>query len=294
MNVEHEPIVLTAPAKVNLYLHVTSRRPDGYHELDSLIAFTDVEDIVTVTPAERMSLTSDGPFSHVMPGDADDNLAVRAARRLRKAVGLEGVGAAIHIEKHVPVLAGLGGGSSDAAAVLHALVQMWNIDTSTIDLPALALELGADVPVCLARRASRVTGVGETLSDAPHLPDVGLLLVNPGIELSTKSVFEHRAGGLSPADPIKEAPRDARHLADLLADRENDLTEPAMKLAPVVREVIQTIERLPGCRIARMSGSGASCFGIFDDRDAAKAAAAEIDRENWWVHPGRLRMSVPM
>jgi len=185
--------------------------------------------------------------------------------------------------------AGLGSGSVDAAAVLRGLAEMWQVDTQKVDLMEVGFSLGTDIPACLVSDSVLVAGVGELLEPGPPLPPAGLVLVNPGITLATPNVFNARKGGFSPEDRLTETPESVDHLVRLLEDRTNDLTEPAIRIAPVVREVLGEIERLPGCRLARMSGSGATCFGIFDDESAAESAAGMLDIDGWWVRPTRFR-----
>jgi 4-diphosphocytidyl-2-C-methyl-D-erythritol kinase len=278
---EASAITVAAPAKVNLYLHVVGRRADGYHLLDTLMVFTELGDRVTVEPAEGLTLESDGAFADRLPGDPNDNLVIRAARALAEAAGVPAK-AHIRLTKDLPVSAGLGSGSSDAAAALKALSRLWQIPDGKVDLPALALTLGADVPACLMAAPVFVGGIGEVLSPAPRLPPVDILLVNPGVQLATLSVFAARRGGFNPESRFTESPRDVRALADLLADRENDLAEAATRLSPVVREMLRAIAAAPGCRLARMSGSGATCFGLFDDAETAARAKDQLERYDWW------------
>lgn len=274
-------LVLTAPAKVNLYLHVTGRRADGYHLLDSLIVFTALSDQLEVGLADGMSFIIEGAFAD-NAGPLDDNLVLCAARALAGAAKLD-KGMAARLVKNIPTAAGLGGGSADAAAALGGLMRLWDIPRDAVDLPALALELGADIPVCLAAKPSFVGGVGELIEAAPTLPDVGLLLVNPGVALATPSVFAGRRGGFSPPDRFSESPSNAEALAGLLSERDNDLTEAAIRLAPVIADVLAELESTPGCHLARMTGSGATCFGLFDDEAAATNAAGELQRDGWWA-----------
>jgi 4-diphosphocytidyl-2-C-methyl-D-erythritol kinase len=274
-------IAVVAPAKVNLYLHVVGRRSDGYHLLDTLMVFTELGDGLTVETANKLTLETDGPFVASLPDDHDDNLVMKAARKLAEAAGIR-PRARIRLTKNLPVSAGLGSGSSDAAATLKALSRLWDIASDKVDLPALALTLGADVPACLVAEPQFVGGIGEELTPAPRLPAVDILLVNPGVQLSTPSVFGARRGGFSPDARFTETPRDVRDLAALLKERENDLTEAASRLSPIVRDVIGAIEKTPGCRLARMSGSGATCFGLFDDAETAERAKEQLERYDWW------------
>ncbi|MEE8443780.1 MAG: 4-(cytidine 5'-diphospho)-2-C-methyl-D-erythritol kinase [Alphaproteobacteria bacterium] len=274
---------LSAPAKINLYLHVTGRRPDGYHLLDSLVVFADIADRLVFRLADKLDLDMRGPFAGDC-GPVEDNLVLRAARALRQAAGISAC-ATIELTKNIPPAAGLGGGSADAAAALKGLARLWNIAEGDVDLTALGLEIGADVPVCLAGVPSFVGGIGDELAAAPDLPAAGLLLVNPGVSLATPSVFAARRGGFTPAGQFTDAVGSAAELAALLAERNNDLTEAATRLAPAIGDVTGALRSLPGCRLARMTGSGATCFGLFDSRDIAAAAAAGIEREGLWVYP---------
>lgn len=278
---------LTAPAKINLYLHVTGRRDDGYHLLDSLIVFTGLADALEILPGRELSLSVEGEFAE-KAGPDDENLVLRAARALAQQANIDR-GMTARLMKNIPAAAGLGGGSADAAATLLGLMQFWNIAEADVDLPGIALGLGADIPVCLAGRPSFVAGIGEVITPAPALPGAGLLLVNPGVALSTPSVFARRRGGFSPPAIFSDTPSDAGELAALLADRGNDLTEAAIALAPVIGDVLAELESLPGCHLARMSGSGATCFGLFDDEAAATRAAVAIARDGWWIKPTMIR-----
>jgi len=275
--------VQRAPAKLNLYLHVVGRRADGYHELDSLVAFATVADVVSAAPAERLTLRIDGPFAASAPGD-ETNLVLRAARALAAAAGVER-GAALTLTKNLPAAAGLGGGSADAAACLRALCAIWAVDLPPDRIAALALDLGADVPVCLLGEAAFVGGVGERLEVAPRLPPAALLLVNPGVPLPTHSVFRRFKGPLTESARFVEAPKDVDRLTAMLRDRRNDLEPPARELVPEIDRALALLRALPAARLARMTGSGASCFAIFASRaEAARAEALLRSAEpSWWA-----------
>ena len=277
---------LRAPAKVNLYLHITGRRDDGYHLLDSLVVFTALSDRLELEPADGMSLSVEGAFAD-KAGPDDTNLVLRAARVLAEAADMD-EGMRARLDKNIPVAAGLGGGSADAAAALRGLMQLWDISPDDVDLPALALELGADVPVCLASKPAFIGGVGERVESAPALPDAGILLVNPGIALATPSVFAGRRGGFSPPGRFDESPASVEALAALLRERDNDLADAAIRLAPVIADVLAALKTVPGCRLARMTGSGATCFGLFDDEASAVDGAGALRREGWWVQATRI------
>ena len=283
-----ESIVVSAPAKLNFYLHVLGRRDTGYHDLDSLVVFAAVGDVVSVPPAAEISLQIDGPFADDVPGGGD-NLVLRAAEALAERTGMQ-AGAAITLTKNLPVASGIGGGSADAAATIKALVRLWGVHPGTHDLSGLALDLGADVPVCLFGRPAFMGGIGEQLEPAPDLPDAALVLVNPGVAVSTPEVFGARVGDFSSVARFEDEPVNAAVLADVLRGRGNDLFAPAMKVAPEIGEVISVIEATDGCLLARMSGSGATCFGLYETMAAADAAthAIQAARAAWWATAARL------
>ncbi len=268
-----------APAKVNLFLHVTGRRGDGYHLLDSLAVFPAVGDVVSVVPGEALTLSITGRFGGVLR-EEPDNLLLRAARVLRPegCVGLL-------LEKNLPVASGIGGGSADAAAALCLLARYWGIETP---LGGVALELGADVPVCLDSKPARMGGVGEILSPAPQLPRFGMVLVNPGVAVPTPAVFRARQGGFTPPAVLPAGWADAAGMAADLARCTNDLQAAAIGIQPVIGQVLEVLAGLEGALLARMSGSGATCFAIFATPEAATAAAAAINQPGWWCWGGGL------
>ena len=280
-----------AAAKLNLYLRVVDRRRDGYHVLDSLVAFADVGDVVHAAPAERITLTIDGPFAEalVRTGPAGDNLVLRAARGLQSLTGSD-AGARLTLTKNLPIASGIGGGSADAAATLEALIALWGVQPDAKQLDALALSLGADVPVCRAGRPCRMQGIGEQLTMLDHLPGAALVLVNPGAPLATKAVFGARTAAFSaPLDGVPP-PRDVAALADLVRQGGNDLEAPARALAPAVGSVLDALRASRGCLVAAMSGSGATCFGLFDSDAAAAAAEAQLRAQPaWWTAATRLQ-----
>ncbi len=265
-----------APAKVNLFLHVLGRRADGLHLLDSLVVFAGIGDSVTLDPAP--GLTLDGPEAGGLAAEPD-NLVMRAARGLGFAGGLR-------LTKRLPVASGIGGGSADAAATLRLLSRA----TGIVVPPGLAASLGADVPVCLAARPQRFGGIGDVLSDPPRLPGFGLVLANPRVALATPEVFRARGGGFSSPPRLPAAWPDAAAMVVDLALTCNDLQAPATALRPVVAEVLAAMGALPGCLLARMSGSGATCFGIFADAAAATRAAGLLPPA-WWGWGGGLHES---
>ncbi len=274
-----------APAKVNLNLLVTGRRSDGYHLLDSVVVFGPAADTLHADPADGLTLRVTGPFAAGLVAEPD-NLVLRAARALAGWAGRP-PGAALVLEKCLPVASGIGGGSADAAAALRLLCRLWDIHPLAPDLARIALSLGADVPACLLSRPVRMTGVGEGLSPLPPLPPCGLLLVNPGVPVATAAVFKARTAPFScPAD-LPDRWTDARRLASSLAAGGNDLQAPALGLAPVIGEVLAALRALPGCLLARMSGSGATCFGLFADGGSAAAAGDRLGG-GWWRSGGPL------
>ena len=276
-----------APAKLNLHLHVVGRRPDGYHLLDSLVVFAGAADRLTVEPATDLSLVIDGPFAEGLMGEPD-NLVLRAARALAKHAGIRPHGRVV-LEKNLPIASGIGGGSADAAAALRLLCRFWSIDASASDLHRIGLGLGADVPVCLMSRPARMSGIGEHVVRFGEMPDVGLVLINPGVVVSTPSVFKARIAAFSSvADLEPDATRSAGALAQMLWATTNDLEAPAIGVAPVIAEVMAALRSAPRCLLARMSGSGATCFGLFGSPAEAKEAAGSLARPGWWAWAGGL------
>ena len=281
------PIML-APAKINLYLHVVGRRPDGYHLLDSLIVFATTGDSVTAEPDADLSLAIDGPFAEKLAAD-DDNLVLRAARGLRDLTGAT-AGARITLTKNLPVASGIGGGSADAAATLRALAALWAVAPERDALAQLALKLGADVPVCLDSKPSFNGSIGEEIVSAGALPQAHLLLVNPGVATPTPAVFRARSAGFSQPARWIAPPADARALAEALKARHNDLTDAAIIVTPVIREVLNAIGRTQDCLLARLSGSGATCFGLYASAGAAEAARQQVSAAypGWWAVATRI------
>ena len=275
-----------APAKVNLFLHVTGRRADGYHLLDSLAVFGPAADFLEATRAAALTLSVEGPFGAALAGESD-NLVLRAARALADAAGVAPRAAALRLAKRLPVASGIGGGSADAAAALRLLDRFWGLGFGADRLAALAAGLGADVPVCVRSRPARMAGVGGELSPAPVLPGCGLLLANPGVALETPAVFRARTGAFSEPAELPERWPDAAAMARDLGSLRNDLEPPAIALCPPVGEALATLRALPGCLLARMSGSGATCFGLFADAAAARRASESLPAA-WWNAAGGL------
>jgi 4-diphosphocytidyl-2-C-methyl-D-erythritol kinase len=287
-----DSLVENAPAKVNLTLRVSARRADGYHEIESLVAFADVGDRLRFSPGGDLVLTVRGPRA-AAAGEGKDNLVHKAARALaarRPGVVL----GAFDLDKRLPVAAGLGGGSSDAAAALRLIGKANRINGDDPDLYAAARATGADVPVCLDPRPRIMRGIGDVLSGPLKLPPLPALLVNPGVALPTKAVFaawQRAAAAPVPHDiAALEELANAGELVQLLVTQANDLERPAIALQPVIGEVLAALRGLPGCSLARMSGSGATCFALFTTGTAA-GKAADIMRGKyppWWVQPTTL------
>ncbi|OJX70241.1 4-(cytidine 5'-diphospho)-2-C-methyl-D-erythritol kinase [Magnetospirillum sp. 64-120] len=287
------PVSVDAWAKVNLFLHVTGKRDDGYHLLDSLVVFAGIGDTVAVAPAESLGLTVTGPTAPLLDDLDGDNIVLTAARKLATLCGVQ-ANAHITLTKRLPVAAGIGGGSADAAAALRALMTLWQVSPNTTRLHDLALSLGADVPVCLRGTPTRMFGIGEKLEAAPTLPPAWLVLVNPRIGLSTPAVFKARQGCFRDALPLTNAPRDAADLAVQLRYRANDLAAAAQSLVPEITQALDLLNNTPNCLLARMSGSGATCFGLYADPASAQAAASQIlsHRPGWWCHAAPM-LSTP-
>jgi len=277
--------VRSAHAKVNLWLNVVGRRPDGYHLLDSLVAFVDLADTLDVRPSDRLSLELAGSQAAGLAADPD-NLVLKAARLLADRAGVA-PRATIRLGKHIPVAAGLGGGSADAAAALRALSELWRVALPEEELFDLAASLGADVPMCLAGHTALVSGIGERLQPAPALPPTAILLVNPGTPLPTRDVFEARRGPFSTAVPVTQPWHDLPELVTALVRRGNDLSDAAISLRPAIAEVLTFLHNSRGARYAAMSGSGATCFALYDSLGAAQRASASMPPA-WWRHAGAL------
>lgn len=279
-------MIETAYAKVNVALHVRARRDDGYHALESLFAFAERGDQLSAVATDdgAIDLIIDGPFGGALEA-GPGNLVVKAARALQAYLG-DQRGAAIRLTKILPVASGIGGGSADAAATLRLLARLWDVRIEAEELAGLALDLGSDVPACVASVTQMVTGRGEGLRRhrVEGLEGMAMLLVNPGVGLSTAQVF-------SGWDRVDRGPLDAASLEALVAQGRNDLEAPAMAAAPVIAQVLAALAGHEGLRLARMSGSGATCFALFDS-DAAMADAAmavQAAHRDWWMMETRIR-----
>jgi 4-diphosphocytidyl-2-C-methyl-D-erythritol kinase len=283
-----------APAKINLTLHVLGRREDGYHALESLVCFAAAGDTVSLVPGPELSLTVDGPQAALAGAEAD-NLVLKAARLLRERVDGLKVGA-FRLTKRLPVAAGLGGGSSDAAGALRLLARLNALPPSDPSLAEAARLTGSDVPVCLDPRARMMRGAGEAVGPALRLPRLFCVLVNPRVPVGTPAVFralglvsgERHAGAAHPAIGPNAT---ASELLPLLRVARNDLEAPARALEPVIGDALALVAGTPECRLARMSGSGATVFGLYEDRNAAASAARALRdaRPDWWIRATSLR-----
>ena len=281
------PLVETAPAKINLTLRVLARRVDGYHEISSLVVFADCGDRLTLAPGGDLALTVHGP-SAAQAGQSADNLVLKAARALAERFPDIVLGC-FDLEKNLPVAAGIGGGSADAAAALRLLARANDLSLREPGVFAAARATGADVPVCLEPRPRLMSGIGEKLSEPLAVPPLHAVLVNPGVALATKDVF----AGWTPAAELGDsfdveavAKTDYARFLQLVAAQPNDLEPSAVKLAPVIGDVLAAVRALADCRLARMSGSGATCFGLFDASAGARHAAVALSSKypQWWVH----------
>jgi 4-diphosphocytidyl-2-C-methyl-D-erythritol kinase len=270
-----------APAKINLALHVLGRRLDGYHEIDSIAAFADVGDELVFSAADAFALTADGPFATLLPPPENNIIATayRQALEIAAARGRKLPPVAVHLTKNLPVSAGIGGGSADAAAALRGFLKIAGIEPLDDAIAAAALMLGADVPVCLIGKACRMQGVGERVTPLDNFKPLHAVLVNPRVEVPTAAVFGKL--GLEPGESSRTPIADTTNPSAW----RNDLMVPAIALAPVIAEVLTVLESRHGMTAARMSGSGATCFGVFEDGVSATAAVRAINlyHPRWWA-----------
>ncbi len=280
-------LVELAPAKVNLTLAVLGRRADGYHLLDSLVVFAGIADRLTLAPGPELTLTVRGATAG-RAGPLDDNLVLKAARALAAQVPGLKLGR-FTLDKRLPVAAGLGGGSSDAAAALRLLARANRRKPGSLPFGKIAPRIGADVPVCIDPRPRRMRGIGEVLSEPLKMPKLAAVMINPGVAVPTKDVFMRlglRAGGpVRRAAAARALPRGIEDFVEYLTRHGNDLEGPAVEIQPVIARVLDDLRGTKGCLLARMSGSGATCFGIYESPRAAAAAARSLSaaQPKWWV-----------
>jgi 4-diphosphocytidyl-2-C-methyl-D-erythritol kinase len=281
-------LIETAPAKINLTLRVRGRRQDGYHELESLVVFADLADRLTLQPGAKTALDIAGPFA-APSGPVADNLVLKALAALRARVPWLEAGH-FQLEKNIPVAAGIGGGSADAAAALRLLARANDIAPDDARLAAAALSVGADVPVCLAARARIMRGIGDLLSAPLELPALPAVLVNPRVPLATRDVFGKFSLAPGSRDYLGAVPGELNAMIAFLGAQGNDLTPAAIACVPVIADVLMALRALPGVRFAGMSGSGATCFALLASRGEAAAAAQQLAaaHRDWWVTPATL------
>jgi 4-diphosphocytidyl-2-C-methyl-D-erythritol kinase len=272
-----------APAKINLFLHVGPVADDGYHPLASLVAFADVGDALTVTRAGALSLAVTGPFGGALAGEGD-NLILRGLRALGEAAGIGAPPVAVTLDKQLPIAAGLGGGSADAGTAIRLAAQLLDLDLDEAALEAIAGVVGADGPMCLRARPAWATGRGDDLRDEPRLPPLHAVLLNPGLPSPTGAVYRAYDDAPKGGADCPEAPADWSPVAviDWLKAQRNDLEAPALRVTPGIAEALSAMRAAPGCRLTRMSGSGATVFGLFDDAASASLAVGSLQRSGWW------------
>ena len=285
------PVSLTiaTSAKVNLSLHITGKRADGYHLLDSLVAFTDIADKITVEESEEFSFSLTGPCAGILQNEPD-NLCITAAQKLAQEAGRE-LNVSITLEKNIPMGAGLGGGSADAAATLKALADIWNLSLPKSDLERIAASLGADVPACLRSHSVHMTGIGEQLKDITLPKNIPAILIHPGTLCPTKEVYQNFSGRFSSPDNLPDKGfQETETLIDYLSAQTNDLTQAAIAVVPDIITVLDRLNEQPQIKLARMSGSGSACFGIFKNENAALKAAQSISVScpDWWIKTCRI------
>ena len=284
-----------APAKINLYLHVTGRLDHGYHTLDSLIAFTDIGDQLTLSPSPDFQFTVDGVFAKSFgakdldASPSSSNLVVQATWTLAR-IAQKTPDVHAHLTKDLPLGSGIGGGSSDAAAMIWGLTEWWNLPKNASYLPELLAKLGADVPVCLPCQSARVRGIGDILDPVPAIPETPIVLVYPGKPCSTADVFMRYQGDFKATREMPAGFGDFDHFIGFLEETENDLLTAACESVPEIANILQALSHQKGCALSRLTGSGSSCFGLFEhEHDAAQAAESiREDNPDWWVHAGWL------
>jgi 4-diphosphocytidyl-2-C-methyl-D-erythritol kinase len=284
-----------APAKINLYLHITGRLDNGYHLLDSLVAFADIGDEISIVSAHGFEFSIEGPYANAFgPKDRDcspdsSNLVVQAVWMLARAAQ-KVPNVRIRLTKNLPLASGIGGGSSDAAAVIWGLLEWWKIPKQAPYVQGLMMRLGADVPVCLNCRPARVRGIGDVLDPAPGLAEIPVVLVNPGRPCVTSEAFSRFAGKFR--EPVAFPPglEKTEALVSFLRQQDNDLLKPALEMVPEIGNILSALDAEEGCVFTRMSGSGATCFGLFENEVLAMKAAQDLARNNpdWWVKKGWL------
>jgi 4-diphosphocytidyl-2-C-methyl-D-erythritol kinase len=279
----NDGLILFAPAKINLFLHITGKRDDGYHTLQSLMAFMDIGDTLEFMMQDDFQLEVTGPFAGTLPAQ-NDNLIYKAARLLAAEYQVS-VRGKITLTKNLPVASGIGGGSADAAAALKGLSKLWRLPEDPMRLRKIALTLGADVPACIYANTVWAEGIGDQLK-RHDMPVLHMVLVNPLVPVSTAAAFKNFN---RPFSKRLVPPGDKTITIDDLKSYRNDLTEAAIAAAPVIKDVLAALEDTPGCLLHRLSGSGATCFGLYDSAATAGRASSALAAKykDWWVAPGQ-------
>lgn len=293
--VNKEHVSIFAPAKINLYLHITGKRADGYHLLDSLVCFADIGDTISIKPAPKFSFEVKGPFAHqlsstdILPDKNSTNLVVRAAILLAE-ITKKPLQISITLTKNLPVAAGLGGGSSNAAATIWGLLETWNIPHNSPFLPHLLEKLGADVPACMACRPLRMEGIGDLITPLPLELEIPVLLINPLQPCPTANVFLNYERDFKKPLKTIDNPQSFHDFIIFLKQQNNDLYKSASRQVPTINNVLNSLTTQHGCALARMSGSGATCFGLFETMEDCTKSARDIQNNNpdWWVQAGLL------
>lgn len=284
-------VTVTAPAKLNLFLHVVGKRSDGYHLLESLVAFAEFGDTLHVEPSGLLSLEIAGPFAEALQQESHKNLVMRAATELRFRGGTA-EGARMLLEKNIPIAAGMGGGSSDAATAIDELCRLWKLWGIDDIRHGIATALGADVKMCLKPKNCFVQGIGEKITPVSMAFDMGIVLVSSGTPLPTESVFKKLQGPYTPKlASLPSAFASAPQLIAYLADKRNDLQETAVAQVPEISDALHALRSTLGCGYAAMTGSGATCFGLYEDIDKSMQAAQAMRSTfpSWWIQATRLR-----
>ena len=284
-----------APAKINLYLHVTGRLDNGYHTLDSLVGFADIGDQIDIAPAENFEFKVSGPYGggfnakELDSSPHSSNIVVQAVWALAHAVK-KTPDICVTLTKNLPTASGLGGGSSDAAAVIWGLLEWWGLPTQAHFLPELLTKLGADVPVCLPCQPARIRGIGDVLDTAPPMEEVSIVLVNPAKLCMTADIFRAFDGTFKPSETLPESLTNFDDLIEFLSAQNNDLYNAACSVVPEIGNVMNALNGQAACALSRLCGSGSTCYGLFADEREAQSAAKSIAEENpdWWVKTGYL------
>lgn len=292
----NKTLSIFAPAKINLYLHITGKLDNGYHMIDSVAGFVDIGDYISLEKSDGFSFEVTGPYKDYFserdldPSPQSGNLVVRAFHRLSQATG-KSPDVHITLQKNLPLASGIGGGSSDAGACIWGLMELWKVSPVASYLPSILLELGTDVPVCLKCQPSHMAGLGDLITPIEcALPEVPIVLINPMIPCPTSNIYKSFNGQFSPPPSIPEYFSGVSEFIDFLEPLQNDLTNAAIDNVPEIKDVVACLSERKGLLLSRMSGSGATCFGLFSSNENAKKAALDIKGKHpdWWVQSGHL------